>query len=219
MEEVVHVRRRKKLLILGIIVGIVVLGFVALIEICVRPVIADIAEAQIRTIVSVALNEAATENSENIDYDQLVKIERDNEGTITMVQLQTAVMNDYASRIAQDAQQKLSELGEVGLDVPLGAVLGGQIFANSGPLIHVTYTPVSSVTTNFGSVFEEAGINQTHHKIYANMNAWVRVVLPRGGKVFELDVQVPVYEAIIVGKVPETTLSGLEGGDLLNLLP
>ena len=98
-------------------------------------------------------------------------------------------------------------------------MFGGQIFGSTGPKVTIHSKPVSSVTTQFESSFDAAGINQTRHRIYARMNMWIRVMFPSGSKVIEEETMVMVYEGIIVGQVPDTYISGIHEDDILNLVP
>ena len=105
------------------------------------------------------------------------------------------------------------------VSVPLGAALGLTLLAGSGPLIPVSIVPVGSIGTNFVTEFEACGINQTRHKVYLQLTASIRIVIPTGAKTTQVTANMLVAESIIVGAVPE----GFVGYDLteeeLNLVP
>ena len=79
--------------------------------------------------------------------------------------------------------------------------------------------PVGSVTTEFKTEFESAGINQTRHKIYIEASARVDLILPRGAQSAAINTQVSVAESIIIGGVPESYVDVADNEDMLNLLP
>ena len=102
--------------------------------------------------------------------------------------------------------------------VPLGAALGMTLLAGSGPGIPVSIVPIGSVATEFATEFESCGINQTRHKVYLQLTASIRIVIPTGAKTTQVSANMLVAESIIVGSVPE----GFVGYDLseeeLNLI-
>ncbi len=62
--------------------------------------------------------------------------------------------------------------------LPLGQLLGSQLLAGRGPDVPIVIVPVGTVESRVYDVFEEAGINQTRHKIYLEVKTMVRVVVP-----------------------------------------
>ena len=62
------------------------------------------------------------------------------------------------------------------------------------------------------SEFEEAGINQTRHKIFLNVIADMRVILPGVDKTISTCTEVLVCESLLVGKVPQIYLSNKKIG-------
>ena len=105
------------------------------------------------------------------------------------------------------------------VSVPRGAALGMTILAGSGPGIPVSIVPIGSVATEFATEFEACGINQTRHKVYLQLTASIRIVIPTGAKTTQVSANMLVAESIIVGSVPE----GFVGYDLneaeLNMVP
>ena len=211
-------RRPKWVRILILLTALAVLGLAAL-ELGIRPILGNMAEAYMRSIAVRCLNEAAIQECQSADFSDIVQIHKDEAGEITMVTTNPALMNIFSALIANRAQQRVQESGELGIGVPLGALFGGQIFGSTGPKVTIHSKPVSSVTTQFESSVDAAGINQTRHRIYARMNMWIRVMFPSGSKVIEVETMVMVYEGIIVGQVPDTYISGIHEDDILNLVP
>jgi len=81
------------------------------------------------------------------------------------------------------------------------------IFANTGPKIPVTLTPVGYVGTRIIDEFEEAGINQVRHKIYLEISSDIQVVIPFISDVTTVSVTVPLVDAIYPGEVPDTVIN------------
>ena len=85
--------------------------------------------------------------------------------------------------------------------------MGSKLFANLGPNFKVFIIPLSSIVVDFYSEFEQAGINQTIHRIYMEINAKVQVVIPLSNKTVEITSNVPIAETVIVGEVPKTYIN------------
>jgi sporulation protein YunB len=88
-----------------------------------------------------------------------------------------------------------------------------------GPDIRINIYPIGAIVCTFSSVFTQAGINQTNHKIYVNVTSSINVVLPIHNKRIESTTQILICESVIIGKVPHFYLDGGGMGNLLNLNP
>ncbi|MCL2859313.1 MAG: sporulation protein YunB [Oscillospiraceae bacterium] len=80
--------------------------------------------------------------------------------------------------------------------------------------------PAGVVSANFTSSFEGAGINQTIHRLYLDVNCDVSILTPYGGMSSEVDDKVLFAENIIVGEVPQSfyNLEGISPSDTLPLM-
>lgn len=145
--------------------------------------------------------------SEDFNYEDIINIEKDSEGNITMVRADTVKQNYLASQVVLNCDEKLSELGDLGVKIPLGYLTNNIMFYNIGPKITVKMQQVGNITTSYESEFESAGINQTRHKIYLNVEAKMRIVVPFHSDEIEVTTQIPVSDTIIVGKIPDTAIN------------
>lgn len=184
-----------------------------------RPVILTMAEAQARVMAVQAMNDAVFEvmRSDGL-YDDLMTIVLDENGRVAVMRADTARMNELATTSALRVQQNLSKIAEAGISIPLGAALGIQLFAGSGPRITVKIVPVGAVSTDFKSEFSAAGINQTRHRIFLRIDTTVQMVIPTGTQTAQVSAHVPVAESIIVGEVPDSFVDVANEEDMLNLL-
>ena len=116
-------------------------------------------------------------------------------------------MNKIATDVALRVQNELKDVGKVGIEIPMGYVTKNNLLSNLGPNIKATMNPIGHVETRYISDFESAGINQTRHKIYVEVKAKIKVVLPVAYNEIEVISQLPITETIIVGKIPETSVA------------
>ncbi len=159
-------------------------------------------------VATEAINEAVYhEVAQSMLYDDLVRIQKDNTGKITMAQVNTPEVNRVMSLTTLKVQESLRSLqGEV-IRLPLGQALGSYFLANLGPRIPVSLVPVGRVNTNIIDVFEEAGINQTRHKIYLDIIVEIQVVVPFVSSSTEVVTKVPIAECLYQGEVPDTVIN------------
>ncbi len=211
-------KTRKLLIILAALAALTILALI-IIEASLRPLVLAVAEARLRSISTKAMNDAILKNiDENLQYQDLVSIIMDNDGHPAMLQANTVRMNRIAAQTALTAQEYITEIGNQGISLALGTVIGGQLFSGQGPPITVQVVPAGSVTSRFISEFEAAGINQTRHRINLRLNTSVRVIYSGGGQIVELTSETPIAESVIVGNVPSTFLTTPEEHQY-NLIP
>ncbi|OOP75216.1 sporulation protein YunB [Clostridium beijerinckii] len=144
--------------------------------------------------------------SKDFKYDEMVKIEKDNQGNIILIQADTGKLNYIAAELSTECNKELGDMKNNAIKVPLGWMSDKSAFYNVGPKISVEIEPIGNISTSYESKFESAGINQTRHKIYLNVTAKIRLRLPLRNQDAEVSTQVPVSDTIIVGKIPNTTL-------------
>ncbi len=202
-----------------VIVLIVVLGSWLLVEINLRPVITELSESRVKAVAVTAMSDTILDTIGQLEYSDLVEVKYDDNGNISMLQANTVNINKLSHQVTRAVQERIGELGRLGVDVPVGAILGGPLVAGEGPALHVSIVPAGTVSTEFKSEFTGAGINQTRHRLILVMKAAMRVVAPVGGGYVEAVSQVPVAETIIVGKVPDSYVNVDETEKMLNLLP
>ena len=198
---------------------LVTVGYI-IIDDAIRPTILSLSEARLRAIAVKSMNEAVRETvGSGVTYTDLINIQKDKEGNITLISANAVLMNNLAANTAIAAQDKILNIGEQGIKIPIGTILGGQLMSGRGPAVVVKVEPVGSVTTDFMTEFEAAGINQTRHKIYLVLNASIRILIGSSSQTVEISSQVLISETIIIGDVPQSYVEVDDTDDMLNLLP
>lgn len=183
-------------------------------------VVLSLANARALALAVTALNEAADEViREGVTYDQLMQVTQDASGQVRLIQANTSAMNLLASQVSLRAQQRLEDIENQSVMVPLGSALGLTLLAGSGPSIRVNILPVGSVVASLNTEFQSAGINQTRHKVVLTLQGTVRLVIPTGAATVQAVAEVAVAESIIVGEVPESFVDVSSDEDMLNLIP
>ena len=199
--------RKIKRRVAAAVICLFFIGIVVLLHRNVTNVLKSIAEASMRSITTVAVNDAVYYTlSDKLRYEDLVGIERSDGGEIQAISSNAFQINRIARDTAYMSQENLNKMSEDGVEVPLGALSGVEAWAGFGPKIHVKIIPISNVACRFVSSFESAGINQTKHSIYLEIVADISIVMPSGTSNFASLTEVLICESVLLGKVPDTYL-------------
>ena len=163
-----------------IIISIIMINFVIFIYIFDKismPTIMAVADSEMRAKATEIVNKAIIdEYSNQFNYDEIIKADKDSVGNIVMLKADTLKMNKIACDVALKSQKELMKLGDVGIKVPIGYITRNNILSYYGPSVTIKMQPIGQVETKYSSEFESAGINQTRHKIYVKVKTTVRVI-------------------------------------------
>ena len=186
----------------------------------VNPVILNTSESKVRSLTLKAINSAVSEVvSDSALYNELVTITTNSEGDVSLITANSILINRLSKELAKIAQSKIENIGNQGVMVPLGTFSGMPILVGRGPNVKIRLLPIGSIACNFKSEFTQAGINQTHHRIYVNVESKVTMILPIENRTIINTVQVLICESIIIGKIPATYLNSAQLQDMLDLIP
>lgn len=211
-----YLKRNKKRINIYIIIAIIIIGLVLaaiFAEGRVRQSIIAISEYRTKSIINNVVSNAVNDNfHDNINYEEIVVIYRDENDRINSIQTDIVKLNRIYADLSLDIQERLSELKDERISIPLGTVFGESLFAASGPRINVKVIPAGSVETDFKSEFMSAGINQTRHRIYLEVKTSVGIAIPFMGKKTEITTRIPVAETVIIGDIPDYYIErGMKG--------
>lgn len=215
-------KKRRKRTILAVVstLGILFIGTAIYFQRNVTKVLVSISEATMRAFTTVAINDAIYYTlSDGTRYEDLVAIERGDDGAVNSISANALKINKIARDTASIAQSNLKNLSLNGIPVPLGALTGVEALAGFGPRIHIRIIPVSSVICTFSSDFTSVGINQTKHSVYLNAIADISIVMPSRTEKFAVTADILICESVIVGKIPDTYLQTDIFGKNMNLAP
>lgn len=213
-----HRKKRKKLIVYLLLVSIFVLGIHTynVINKNIRPTILAMCEIQAKKIATQAINDAVKGKIKgDVKYKDLLFVKEDSEGKVTMVQANTGLMNNIASDVALEVQEKIRQIPGGTIKIPIGNALNSQLI--SGPKLKLDLEPHGSVTVDFGTDFLESGINQTIHRVYLTIITDVKIVFPLVSDTVTVKANIPIAETIIVGDVPESYIN-LPDKELLNIV-
>ncbi len=149
---------------------------------------------------------------EKYNYSDLIDIKTDSEGNVGMIITDSYAVNKLATTAATKAYDYLSAEIEKGVEVPVGAFTGIRLISGFGTKVRMKVISVASVKCDFVSEFAQAGINQTRHSLYLNINCVVNVVTKTKTETINDKITVLVFDNLIVGKVPNVVVTPITIG-------
>lgn len=171
-----------------------------------RPLLESLATTRVSNtvnrIIFEAVNEAIQEG--DISYEELISLEKDNEGKITAVHSNMAAFNRLQAQILDIILARIDQVSARELSIPIGTLTGSALLAGRGPRISVRMESVGSSSARFENRFDSAGINQTNHQIVLKVDVSISILLPGFTTATTVSTAVTVAETVIVGSVPET---------------
>ncbi len=182
------------------------------------PVFFSLAEVEAVKIANRVINEAIDSEVEGIKYSELINYRMDNNGNIVLMQPNTAEINKFTSRVSLKIQASLEKIKGKRVSIPLFKIIGLEILSAMGPDLPVEIMPVGFTTPpHVKDSIETAGINQTRHKIYLQIDVGMKLIIPFFSTTTVVSADVPVVEVTILGKVPEIYV-GLTGEGISGII-
>ena len=171
-----------------------------------KPVMTSMATARVSNLVNRIVSAAVNEAVENgdIDYQNFVIFEKDETGHITALRSNVAEVNRMQGQITDEILHRLSEVATSELEIPLGTLTGSALLAGRGPSLFVRMQAVGSASAAFRNQFTAAGINQTRHQIFLDVDVYMSILLPGMKTATRVSNEIAVAETVIVGGVPDT---------------
>lgn len=193
--------------IIFVILSIAILGWIYWKSM--TPTILDVAETRVKSETTRAINEAVNVAiSGSCDYSDLITVEKDANNEISLIYADSVKVNTLARQMAVATQSKINDISSFDVNIPLGTLTGVPLLSEKGPKVNIIVSPVGTVNCTFASTFESAGINQTLHRIYINVESVVDLIIPTAHTQVVTTTPILLCESIIIGKVPQTFLQG-----------
>jgi sporulation protein YunB len=196
------------------LLSLVVIGF----ELSLRNAARTLTLARAPLMVIKAINQCSFGEEYAKWYGTVVHIERNTSGEIQSVQIDGFAINQLSNQLALDIEQNVEKLAQETLTLSLMSVLGTASIGVGGPRFRVECRALPAVDIQIHGKFDQAGINQTRHSLYADIRTNVRFIVAGKVVAYESTDSILLCETIIVGNVPDTYLQS-NYGDVHPTLP
>ena len=201
--------RRGRGLVLSALLGVgLALLVIAALDNALRPMVTTLAQAKTENVVTGIINDAVMEtlSAEAVAYQDLVTLERDSSGQVTLLSTNSAKLNALRTQILQTVLEKVDALNSEDLGIPLGIITGLATASDWGPDLPVQVLATATPTAEFRNVFTSEGINQTLHQVMLDVQVKITLLIPGGKTDTQVNAEVCVAETLLLGQVPDTYL-------------
>lgn len=180
-------------------------AFACFVKLTLEPNMEELAKIRAEVLVSRTVTRVLAEQfQQEISQEELFSVTQDEEGTMSMVQANSAKINLLMSRISAQLQESFQKMKKEDFSVPAGSLLGSRFLSQTGPQVRIAVIPLSVSAMDFRTEFETQGINQTKYKIYIILTCRIKMAAPFSTQVFQTKSTVLLAEAVILGKVPDS---------------
>ena len=195
----IYKRKNIKLRISRITIFILIISLLAsastvYIDFRLKSIVKTFAKSAVKTIITNCANRASEKalSELNVTYDMLAKINRNEQGLATSLEIDSVTANRVKSYISNEIAKALASYEKVEVTVPIFAAFG---------LYHTSLT--TTVVSNFESHFESAGINQVLHQILLTVGLESNIAANGGNTEQFTTTNFIIAQTVIVGAVPD----------------
>lgn len=99
----------------------------------------------------------------------------------------------------------LEECGSTSAEIAVGSLYGSYLLAGRGPKLRMRICPAGEVSVRLRSSFESAGINQTCHRITAEITVSMTSSLPLYSYTAQESFEFLIAESVLIGETPHVS--------------
>lgn len=161
------------------------------------------------------INDEVNAVMKDYSYDDLINIEKDTQGKISLIKADVIKLNEIVTKIVSNIQEEFDKIPRITVFINMGSVSGISMLRNFDPKFEIELESAGRISSNVKTEFTSVGINQTQHKIYLQIASRVGILTPFSAFGKDIKTDVLLTEAVIVGEVPDSyyNLDGLESPD------
>lgn len=210
-----HRGRRKKPEWGRILALAAMIGAVIAVDAGIRPMVREAAASQTQIAVNRIIQQAVLTvlEEDGLRYQSFVTLRQNQNGETTALTTDAVLINRLQGELLEKILQTLQETKQMTLRLPLGSLSGNQFLAGRGPMVTLHLRPVGMVKTKIINQFDEAGINQTRHRIQLQVTVDMLSLLPGYRISSQAQSNVILAETIIVGLIPDAYTEVYGGTD------
>ena len=166
--------------------------------------LAEMTEYRGREAAEEVITSAVDRTMRRFGNKQLYSLTYDGSGRVVSAQLDANAVNSLKNILTEEVGRGLDELGENGISIPIGTLLGVPLFSGKGAAFELGVQQMGAVTSEFSSKLESAGINQTRLTVCVTVTVEIRAILPDGHTDITAREEHIISDSLIVGDIPET---------------
>lgn len=178
----------------------------------VNPIFETLCKDKAKSVATMITNEETTKIIEKYNYDTFFTIQKDEKGSIQIINANVLRINQVTSDIAVAIQKALDNNEKNKIYIYSGAITGIRFLSGTGPRIPLKIASVGNIDTDLRSEFISQGVNQTLHRVYLNIKTNVSILSSFKTIESSIENQVLIAEHVIIGEIPSNyyNFNGME---------
>lgn len=166
------------------------------------PALLTLTRAQATTTVTRHLHAAVRQAAAQASKD-LVRLSYDSNGRVVSLETDSAAIALLSASTVEAVIDRLAAHTPLPITFPIGNLSGGALLTGRGPNVTVPIVVSPGITCEIENTFTESGINQTLHRIVAEIEVEVVALLPFSPQRISVETEYCLAETVIVGTVPD----------------
>ena len=199
-----QIRGRLKLGLILLLLGLILLLYLRYI-----PTVRRLVSMQVDNETSNLINDAVSAYlaREGLTYEDLVRLEKNDAGTVTAMQIDMDRANRLRASVLEQVDLRIPDMSKEDVSVPVGNIFFPALFSGRGGYLPVRVVSLRSSNAELNSSFTQAGINQTLHSLELEVAVEILLLTPAGFLNLNVETEVPVAQTVIVGGVPNALIT------------
>ena len=186
----------------------------------VTPIFNELCIDKAKSIATLITNNETTKAVEGYEYSDFIKIHKDDNNNIIMLESNMININNVMSDVASRIQVSIDNIKDEDITISLGSFTGISILAGRGYPVQIRISTIGNVKTDVKSEFIEKGINQTLHRLYLEIECEASILTPFNTIKEKINNQFIIAENVIIGNIPNSyyNLNGIKQSDALEVI-
>lgn len=173
-------------------------------ELKVHNIMIQLSHHEVKRIAQESVTKALDEvrQSMQTDLNQILIVEKSNDGKISSIQLNTAIEMELYSKLAAKMQHELKNIEKKPIQLKMGEIFQSSLLSDYGPTINLKICPEGAAKISLKPKMEAKGINMVSISLNAEIHHDISVMVPFVKETFPIEYDYPVAQRLIVGEVP-----------------
>lgn len=169
----------------------------------VKPVIKSYAKTELKKISQEAVTNGIKEIADRQDIHQLMRVEKDKQGKITMLAIDSRLQAKMYSQVSERISKVLNQLRSHNIYLNTGQLLQSTLLADFGPKIPMQIYPKGASQISLVPRLQSTGINTVMISLHLRVKNEMGLLVPYVKDSTMVTVEYPLGEMLMVGEVPE----------------
>lgn len=177
-----------------------------------QPLVIKYAQSVAETVMLNSANEAIVNilDGGKIDYNDIVKLNRNAEGLVTSLETDVYKTNYLKSSISNEISKIIADRERYTVGIPLGTFFANTYTSGLGPDIKFKMQITTTAFVDFVNSFRSVGINQVLHSIDVKIKINGSIIIAGYKSGISASTTAMVAQTVIVGFVPDAFTNVIE---------